>query len=60
MDRDSVVIRSYFNYRRVHPLTRPGYVVTSLLQRLETFLHLQQERPYRDYWDVVSRDFMAN
>ena len=59
IDRDSVMIRSYFNYRRLHPQTRPGYVVTSVLQRMETFLRLQEERPYRSYWDVVSRDFIA-
>ncbi|SVD90690.1 uncharacterized protein METZ01_LOCUS443544, partial [marine metagenome] len=59
MDRDSVMIRSYFNYRRRHPQTRPGFVVTSILQRLESFLELQAERPYRNYWDVASRDFIA-
>jgi hypothetical protein len=59
IDRDSVIIRSYFNYRQLHPQTRPGFVVTSILQRLESFLELQEERPYRNYWDVVSRDFIA-
>jgi hypothetical protein len=60
IDRDSVIIRSYFNYGRLHPQTRSGYVVTSILQRLESFLQLHKERPYRNYWDVVSRDFMDN
>lgn len=60
IDRHSVMIRSYFNYRQLHPQTRPGYVVTSILQRMESFLQLQEERPYRNYWDVVSRDFIAN
>ena len=60
MDRDSVIIRSYFNYRRLHPQARPGYVVTSILQRLEGFLRLHEERPYRNCWDVVSRDFIDN
>ncbi|MDA2933618.1 hypothetical protein MYX82_04685, partial [Acidobacteria bacterium AH-259-D05] len=58
MDRTSVVIRSYFNYRRSHPETRSGYSATSILQRLETFLTLHQEKPYRDYWDLVTRDYI--
>ena len=58
IDRDSVIIRSYFNYRQLHPQTRPGFMVTSILQRLESFLELQEERPYRNYWEVVSRDFI--
>jgi len=60
VDRNSVMIRSYFNYRYLHPQTRSGYVVTSILQRLENFLQLHDERPYRNYWDVVSRDFISN
>ena len=60
IDQNSVVIRSYFDYRGRHPETRPGYYVTSLLQKLENFLELHQRRPYRNYWDVVTRDYVAN
>ncbi|MDA2930398.1 hypothetical protein MYX84_10705 [Acidobacteria bacterium AH-259-O06] len=57
-NQNSVFIRSYFNYWREHPETVAGYYVTSLLQQIQSFLELHQERPYEDYWDVVTRDYI--
>ena len=58
-NKDSVVVRSYFNYWRHHPETREGYYVTSLLQLIQRFVSHHQDNPYRDYWEVVSRDFIS-
>lgn len=55
---NSLIVRSYFNYHRKHPETLPGYFVTSLVQKIGNFLKLNGERPYRDYWDVVTRDYL--
>ena len=55
---NSLIVRSYFNYRREHPETLPGYFVTTLIQKIGNFLKLNKKRPYRDYWDVVTRDYL--
>lgn len=54
VDEDSVLIRSVFNHWQRHSETLPGYYVTTLLQRIDGLL----ERPYRDYWDVVTTDYI--
>jgi len=58
VDENSVLIRSVFNHWQRHPETLSGYYVTTLLQRIDRLLGLHQERPYRDYWDVVSTDYI--
>lgn len=58
---DSLLIRSYFSYwRPEHPETVPGYPVTSLVQRIPVFLKRQQERPSRDYLQLIFFDFVPN
>lgn len=55
----SLFIRSYFNYwRERHPETVPGYFVTSLLQPMERFLETADERPFRDYREIVWMDYI--
>lgn len=56
---DSLLLRSYFSYWREHPETIPGYFVTSLAQRVKRFLELHREKPYLDYWDMVTRDYIS-
>jgi len=58
VDENSVLIRSVFNHWQRHSETLPGYYVTTLLQRIDGLLGLHQERPYRDYWDVVTTDYI--
>ncbi|MBI4446062.1 MAG: hypothetical protein HY645_09130 [Acidobacteria bacterium] len=60
LDQHSIVVRSYFSYLREHPETVPGYYVTSLVQRAARFLELSDKKPYLDYWDMVSRDYIPN
>ena len=59
VDHNSVIIRSYFHYRQRHPETLSGAYVTTLMQHFESFLRLHQQRPYRDYWDIVTRDYIS-
>lgn len=59
-DENTLLIRSYFSYWQSHPETVPGYFVTSLVQNLSRFLELHRERPYNDYWDMVTRDYLPN
>ncbi len=58
VDENSVLIRSVFNHWQRHSETLPGYFVTTLLQRIDSLLGLYQERPYRDYWDIVTTDYV--
>ena len=58
VDANSVLIRSVFNHWQRHSETLPGYYVTTLMQRIDGLLELHQERPYRDYWDVVTTDYI--
>ena len=58
VDENSVLIRSVFNHWQRHSETLPGYYVTTLLQRIDSLLGLYQERPYRDYWDIVTTDYV--
>ncbi len=58
VDENSVLIRSVFNHWQRHSETLPGYYVTTLLQRIDGLLRLHQERPYRDYWDMVTTDYI--
>jgi len=58
VDESSVLIRSVFNHWQRHSETLPGYYVTTLMQRIDGLLELHQERPNRDYWDVVTKDYI--
>ena len=58
VDENSVLIRSVFNRWQRHSETLPGYYVTTLLQRIDSLLGLHQERPYQDYWDIVTTDYV--
>lgn len=58
VDESSVLIRSVFNHWQRHSETLPGYDVTTLMQRIDGLLELHQERPYRDYWEVVTTGYI--
>jgi hypothetical protein len=58
VDDSSVLIRSVFNHWQRHSQTLPGFYVTTLMQRIEGLLELHQERPHRDYWEVVTTDYI--
>ncbi|MFQ5740819.1 MAG: hypothetical protein ACE5JX_17590 [Acidobacteriota bacterium] len=60
IDSGSVFIRTYFNHWRVHPEAVPGFVVTPLLQSIERFQEINDERPYLSYWALVSRDYLPS
>lgn len=54
----SIMVRSHFGYWGPrHPARVPGYPVTSLAQRMTSFLEQDARRPYEDYEDVVRRDY---
>ncbi len=55
----SVLIRSYFSYwRHPHPETVPGYPVTSLLQKIPSFLERQEKGPEQEYLRLIFLDFV--
>ncbi|HSR66888.1 MAG TPA: hypothetical protein VLU25_03010 [Acidobacteriota bacterium] len=57
-----ILIRSYFNrltgYRDIHPESVPGHLSVSLVQNIQNFLRIAEEEPYRNYWDLVARDYI--
>ncbi len=61
-DERSIVIRSYFNqltgYRESHPDSVAGHLSVSLVQRIHSLLLNARSRPYTDYWDLVTRDYV--
>ncbi len=63
IDRKSLFIRSYFNNWfgtwRTHPHAVLNYFSTSLTQRIERFLELDTTDPYKNYWDLVTRDYLG-
>ncbi len=62
LDSNSLLIRSYFNqltgYRDPHPDAITGHLSVSLLQKMQRFVELGRQEPYRDYWDLVTRDYI--
>lgn len=63
VDGNSLFIRSYFNNWfgtwRTHPNAVPNYFSTSLAQRIQRFLQLDDAQPYENYWDLVTRDYLG-
>ena len=57
-DERAVLIRSYFGYGFRHPLTRPGYRVTSVSQFTNRFLDNHGRDPYQSYADLLLRDYL--
>ncbi len=59
----SLFIRSYFNNWfgtwRTHPHAVQNYFSTSLAQHIQRFLELDDKRPYHNYWDLVTRDYVG-
>ncbi len=55
----SLFIRSYFSYwRDPHPESVPGYYVTSLLQPIGLFLENDSRSPFRNYTEVILKDYV--
>ncbi len=63
VDGKSLFVRSYFNNWfgtwRTHPHAVVNYFSTSLAQHIERFLSLHEASPYRDYWEMVTRDYIG-
>ncbi|HSR51835.1 MAG TPA: hypothetical protein VLV83_13480 [Acidobacteriota bacterium] len=59
-----IIIRSYFNrltgYRDIHPESIAGHLSVSLVQNIERFLQIAEDEPYRNYWDLVARDYIPS
>lgn len=55
---ESYLIRSHFGNFGRHPASLPGFFVTCLLQSAPRFLEITKTRPYQDYWDLVTRDYL--
>lgn len=58
IDKQSVFVRAYFDYGMPHPEQQPRYWMASVLQRIESFLRLNQEGKYNSYWDVATQDYI--
>ena len=54
----SLLVRSYFDYGRPRPTSEGRGRCTLVMQRIDRFLELHDARPYRDYWDVCTRDYL--
>jgi len=54
-DERSVLIRSWFQRMRLHPLGVPGHLSVQLLQRLDGFVE-GLDAGYASYWDLATRD----
>lgn len=63
IDDKSLFIRSYFNNWfgtwRTHPNAVHNYFSTSLAQRIQRFLELDEKHEYENYWDLVTRDYLG-
>ena len=57
-DSNAVIIRSYFGRGGGHPESTPEYFSTQLLQRLDRFARDASLSEIRNYWDLVSRDYV--
>jgi hypothetical protein len=55
----SLFIRTIFDVYRPHPFQMPGHHVTTLLQKIPTFLKDHREGRYQDYWALVTTNFVA-
>lgn len=55
---ESVLLRAWFDYGLPHPTSDGRERSTMVLQRIRRFLELDESNPYRDYWDVCSRDYL--
>lgn len=58
VDRNSLIVRSYFSYWRPHPQADPGEFVASLLEGIQSLLKQNRKDPYLSYWDLVTRDYI--
>ncbi len=54
VDDRSLVLRSWLDGDRPHPLQLPLYPNASVLQRVRPFLLRQARKPYGDIWQVVT------
>ncbi len=52
--QQAVIIRSYVDQGRCHPLQRPEHRITTLAQGAPGFVHRQKQRGYRGYWELVT------
>jgi hypothetical protein len=57
-DNNSVFIRAYFGYSASHPEQHSHYRMTTVLQKINSFVQLSQKGMYQTYWDVATLDYL--
>jgi len=55
----SLFIRAFTGMRGGHPARLPGHRLTTVLQRVDTFLRDYDLDRYTDYWTLVTTNFIA-
>jgi hypothetical protein len=59
-DDRSVFIRAVARMGQAHPAHLAGHRTTTLLQRISVFLHDEDTRPYKNYWDLVTTHYIGS
>jgi hypothetical protein len=59
VDDRSVFIRAVVRMGLGHPANVPGHGTTTLLQKISVFLEDQNQRPYPDYWELVTTHYIV-
>ncbi|MBX3187477.1 MAG: hypothetical protein KF819_10705 [Labilithrix sp.] len=54
-DEQSRLVRVWFDQGRPHPAQRPGHRTTQITVPVTAFLDRAAKKPFRSYWDVVTR-----
>ncbi len=56
----SLMIRTVVNKKgQVHPEFENGQILTTLIQKIESFIQLYEEDRYNTYWDIATLDFIC-
>ncbi len=56
---NALIIRSFSNTWHPHPASINGYHMTTVLQRVSTFLANEETGRNSSYWDLVTNDYIA-
>jgi hypothetical protein len=56
---NAILIRSISNNWRQHPASIPGYYMTTVLQRVNSFFENEDTGRNASYWDLVTSDYIA-
>ena len=58
-DSSGLLIRTVVNKKgQVHPEFKDGQILTTVIQKIESFIQLYEEGRYNTYWDIATLDFI--